>query len=94
MWTARSGIELGQLDAALCGAREAGVAHFREIAEREAPALGLTEPQCLSYLRDNLYFYLGPRELRGLELFYRHAERLGLAPSGVDLGFDHCPTVG
>ena len=60
------------------------MAHLDEIAGREAPALGLTEPQCLSYLRDNLYFYLGPRELRGLELFYRHAERLGLAPAGVE----------
>lgn len=94
MWTARSGMELGHLEAALCGAREAGVAHLGEIAEREAPALGLTGPQCLSYLRDNLYFYLGPRELRGLELFYRHAERLGLAPAGVDLGFNPCSTAG
>ncbi|HTU24467.1 MAG TPA: menaquinone biosynthesis protein [Pirellulales bacterium] len=94
MWTTRLGTELGHLDAALCGARDAGVGHLQEIAEREAPALGLTGPQCLSYLRDNLYFYLGPRELRGLELFHRHAARLGLAPEGVDLGLDHCPTAG
>ena len=40
MWTARSGIELGHLDAALCRRREAGVAHLGEIAGREAPALG------------------------------------------------------
>ena len=82
MWTARSGVELGHLEAALCQTRDAGVAHLDEIAGREAPALGLTVPQCLSYLRDNLYFYLGPRELRGLELFYRHAQRLGLGPLG------------
>lgn len=94
MWTARPGIDLGNLDAALCQARDAGVLHMPQIAGREAAALGLTEPQCLSYLRDNLYFYLGPRELRGLELFYRHAARLGLAPSGVEFGIDHCPTVG
>ena len=94
MWTARPGVELGNLDAALCQARDAGVANLHEIAAREAPALGLTGPQCLSYLRDNLYFYLGARELRGLELFYRHAARLGLAPSGVEFGLDHCPTVG
>jgi chorismate dehydratase len=94
MWTARPGVELGSLDSALGQARDAGLAHLQQIADREAAALGLTGPQCLSYLRDNLYFYLGPRELRGLELFYRHAARLGLAPSGVEFGFDHCPTVG
>ena len=44
MWTARPGVELGNLDAALCQARDAGVAHLNEIAAREAPALGLTAP--------------------------------------------------
>ncbi len=75
MWVARPGIELGNLETALGQAREAGVAHLDEIAERKAPALGLTRPQCLTYLRDNLYFYLGPRELGGLDLFYRRAVR-------------------
>jgi chorismate dehydratase len=93
MWTARAGTELGGLEDALSEARDAGLAHLDEIAEREAPALGLTRPQCLSYLRDNLYFYLGPREQRGLELFYARAARLELAPQGVDLGFGHCPTT-
>jgi chorismate dehydratase len=94
MWVARPGVELGELEAALSRTREAGVAHLDEIAEREAAALGLTRPQCLSYLRDNLYFYLGPRELAGLDLFYRRAAQLGIAPAGVDLGLDHCPSVG
>ena len=56
--------------------------------------LGLTAPQCLAYLRDNLYFYLGPSEQRGLELFYARAVHLGLAHAGVDLGFGNCPTSG
>jgi chorismate dehydratase len=94
MWTARPGVELDNFEAALCQARDAGVAHLDEIAEREAATLGLTRPQCLSYLRDNLYFYLGQRELGGLDLFYRRAVKLGLAPSGVDLGLERCPTVG
>ncbi len=91
MWVARAGAELEGLDAALAEARDAGVAHLEEIAEREAAPLGLTRPQCLSYLRDNLYFYLGPREQRGLELFYRKASQLGLAPAGVELGFERLP---
>lgn len=81
MWTARPGLELETLEAALGEARDLGVAHLEEIAAREAPPLGLTTPQCLSYLRDNLYFYLGPRERRGLELFRSHAAQLGLAPA-------------
>jgi chorismate dehydratase len=94
MWVARSGTELGGLDAALASARDEGVAHLEEIAAREAAPLGLTRPQCLSYLRDNLYFRLGPREQRGLELFYEKAVRMGLAPAGVELGLGNCQTSG
>jgi chorismate dehydratase len=99
MWTARAGADLGGLESALAAARDEGLAHLDEIASREAAALGLTGPQCLAYLRDNLYFYLGPGEQRGLELFYTHAVELGLAPAGVDLGvancgLGNCPTSG
>lgn len=86
MWTARAGVDLGGIDRALERCRDAGNANLAEIARREAAPLGLTQPECLSYLRDNLYFHLGPRELRGLELFYQRAQSLGLAPPGVDLG--------
>lgn len=94
MWVARSGTELHGLDVALGEARDAGLAHLSEIAEHEAAPLGLTRPQCLSYLRDNLYFFLGPREQRGLELFYKKAAQLGLVPSGVELGLNDCQTSG
>jgi chorismate dehydratase len=94
MWVARAGAELEGLDAALAAARDAGVAHLEEIAAREAPPLGLTSPQCLSYLRDNLYFHLGPRELRGLELFYQKASQRGLAPEGIEFGLDNCQASG
>jgi chorismate dehydratase len=94
MWVARTGVELEGLDTALCEARDAGLAHLNDIAQREAASLGLTRPQCVSYLRDNLHFYLGPREQRGLELFYQKAAQLGLAPSGVELGFSDCQTSG
>jgi chorismate dehydratase len=94
MWVARPGVCLDGLDAALGHARDAGVAHLEEIAEREAAALGLTRPQCLSYLRDNLHFVMGPREQRGLELFYRKAADMGLVPRGVELGLGDCQTSG
>ncbi len=94
MWVGRAGVDLQGLDVALAEARDAGLAHLEEIAEREAAAQGLTRPQCLSYLRDNLHFTLGPAEQRGLELFYRKAAELGLAPGGIELGFSDCQASG
>lgn len=80
MWVAREGVETVELAEALEKARDAGLQNLLPIAEREAPVVGLSTEACLSYLRDNLYFYLGPREQQGLELFREHAVRLGLAP--------------
>ncbi len=78
MWIARAGADLHGIDTALSQTRDLGVKHLDQIATAEAAPLGLTRPECLSYLRDNLYFYLGPRERRGLELFRQHASRLRL----------------
>ena len=84
MWVTRQGslLELSEIEVALGRARDEGVAHLAEIAQRESASVGLTREQCLSYLRDNLHFFLGPRERRGLELFQKHAIHLGLAPEG------------
>jgi chorismate dehydratase len=81
MWVARAGVDLGGLVDALGEARDLGVAHIDQIAAVEAAPLGLTVPQCAAYLRDHLHFYLGPRERRGLKLFYDHAVELDLAPA-------------
>lgn len=86
MWTARANCDLQGVGEALAAARDLGVANLAEIAEQEAAPLGLTRPECLSYLRDNLHFYLGEREMQGLAMFYRLAVTLGLAPEGIDLG--------
>ena len=88
MWTARAGLDpslLAEVDFALRQTRDAGLENLAEIAAQEAAQVKLTPADCLSYLRDNLYFYLGPREQRGLQLFYRHVNELGLAPSGLRL---------
>jgi chorismate dehydratase len=90
MWTTRAGADLGGLDLALREARDEGIAHLSEIAAHEAPRVGLSFDECLTYLRDNLYFYLGPREQQGLQLFSSHAARLGLAPATFDFGFHDC----
>jgi chorismate dehydratase len=85
MWTARSDADLNGLETALGEARDLGVAHLPGIAAIEAAPLGLTVPQCVSYLRDNLHFFLGPREHEGLKRFYDLAVGLGLAPAGRNL---------
>jgi chorismate dehydratase len=90
MWVARAGVDLQGLEIALSEARDAGVRNLESIAAAEASGVGLTPPQALTYLRDNLYFYLGPREQRGLELYYQHAAEMGLAPPGLELQYHDC----
>jgi chorismate dehydratase len=80
MWVARSEIDVREVETALSSARDCGVANLEQIAATEAAPLGLTTPQCLAYLRDNLHFYFGAQERRGLDLFYRNATELNLAP--------------
>ena len=85
MWVVREGAgdDLGELAEVLGQARDCGVEHVEQIAEREHAAVGLSYGECLNYLRDHLHFQLGPRELAGLELFRQCAVRLGLAPASV-----------
>jgi len=81
VWAAREGVDATRLAASLESARDTGVANLAAIAAAEAAGHGLTVPQCLAYLRDNLHFHLGERERSGLSRFRAHAERLGLVPS-------------
>jgi chorismate dehydratase len=90
MWVARNGTDLQGIEVALSDARDAGVAHLAEIAEHEAADKGLTVPQCLTYLRDNLHFYFGTHERAGLARFHQLATELNLASPGVAIGFEHC----
>jgi chorismate dehydratase len=93
MWVARKRTgdrgqgtgKYAELAAVLTQARDLGVANLESIAANEHGPAGLQYDDCLTYLRDHLYFYLGPSELAGLQLFYEHARRLGLAPPGVRL---------
>ena len=89
MWTARSQANLDDIEATLSAVRDDGVDNLALIAEKESAAVGMTPTECLSYLRDNLHFYLSPREFRGLELFYQHAVQLGTAPHGLQLPLTH-----
>lgn len=79
-WIARPDVETARLETELVAARDRGVAHLREIAEAEAPPLGIDVELATRYLLENLHFTLGERELAGLELFSRHCARRELVP--------------
>jgi len=93
VWAARRGVEAAGVEPWLTAARDAGRIHLASIAAAEAAAHGLTVPQCLGYLRDNLHYELGPRERLALARFYRHAEALALAPTGFDVAKAFAGTV-
>lgn len=88
VWAAHRGVSQSAIDAIeplLAEARNSGRANLAAIASAEAAAHGLTVPQCLGYLRDNLHYDLGDRERRALATFYEHAAAIDLAPSGLDI---------
>jgi len=90
MWIARPEVDAAGLDERFAAVRDEGVRCLEQIARSEAPALGIPERECLSYLRDSLRFQLGRRERRGLETFCRLAARHGLVPAGARLAIsDH-----
>ena len=68
-----------RIDRALAAARDQGLTRLPEIARLASPEVGIPEAECLSYLRDNLEFHLGPRQQEGLERFYQLAKQHGLA---------------
>ena len=97
MWVARADVETSEITRCLAAARDQGVAHLDEIAAREAPPLGISVELATLYLRDNLHFTLGDRELRGLQRFGQLcAERDLVAdvanPSLEQLYADSCTT--
>ena len=83
VWAARPGIDTRPIAAVLRRTRDAALGHLEQIAAAAAPEVGLDAATCLSYFRDNLHFYLGPREQQGLQLFLQHAADLGFVPRAV-----------
>lgn len=89
MWVARGDVNTTGLADTLSAARDRGVARFREIAQRESAALGISEQAAFDYLTNNLHFHLGSAERSGLKAFHRFASQLGLIPEDLDLVRDY-----
>lgn len=84
MWVARPGEGMPCLADGLEAARDAGVRAADEIAAEHAANYGLSLQACRDYFLKYLHFQLGEQEHQGLELFYRRAVDVGLAPAGRD----------
>ncbi len=80
MWTARRDLDCRSIESAFAEARDSGVRNLEAIAHSQASAVRLAPEACLGYLRDNLHFYLGSRERKGLETFHRYAADLKIVP--------------
>lgn len=91
VWAARPGVDGEPAGRLLDAARDRGLANLAAIAAAEAAGHGLTVPQCLDYLRDNLHYDLGQPERLALERFYGEARKLELAPAGRDLAAAFAP---
>jgi chorismate dehydratase len=88
MWIARPGIVTTAIAELLAAARDQGVRHLQQIADREAPALEISSHLASTYLRDNLHFALGRKEREGLRHFYRLCVNHQLVPPGLESQLD------
>ncbi|MCG8449544.1 MAG: menaquinone biosynthesis protein [Pirellulales bacterium] len=77
MWVARPGVVVEAPAIALAAARDYGVEKLQVIAAEQSLAMQLPQPLVEEYLCRNLYYRLGPRQQRGLALYYQKAAELG-----------------
>ena len=82
-WAGKPGVLTAAHVKELQDARDRGLAEAETVAReylKDAP-----ERQALGarYLRDNIKYYFGDDEQAGLELFYRYAAEIGVAPAGT-----------
>jgi chorismate dehydratase len=88
VWTARAGVDLGDLPERLEGAKRRGLANVPEIVKRHAVPRGWPAGLALQYLSVYLKFDVGERELRAVSLFHEMAARYGVIEGtvrGLDL---------
>jgi chorismate dehydratase len=82
-WAGKPGVLTAAHVKELQETRDRGVAEVETVAKeylKDAP-----ERQALGarYLRDNIKYHFGDDERKGLELFYRYASEIGVAPAGA-----------
>jgi chorismate dehydratase len=87
LWAVRPGVVLPDGVRPFIESRRIGMASIPEVAILAGERLKLPPETIESYLRTNIHFYLGSEEQRGLDLFFRQAQDLGLAPGRRTIRF-------
>lgn len=80
MWAVRPGVVVPDGVRPFLESRRIGMAGIPDISLQAGEDLGLPPDSIASYLRTNIHYFLGSEERRGVELFFRLAQQLGLAP--------------
>ncbi|HEY7091036.1 MAG TPA: menaquinone biosynthesis protein [Tepidisphaeraceae bacterium] len=78
VWTAREGVELGDLSERLEKAKRSGLEHVRELIDRYAVPRGWPAGLALQYLTMYLKFDIGEMQMRAIEKFHELAHRHGM----------------
>jgi chorismate dehydratase len=80
MWAVRPGVIVPDGVRPFLESRRIGMANVPAIALQAGERLKIPPESIESYLKTNIHYYLGSEEQRGLELFFRQAQQIGLAP--------------
>jgi chorismate dehydratase len=83
VWTARDGVDLGDLPGRLEEAKRRGLENVAEIVKRYAVGRGWPAGLALQYLSVYLKFDVGERELRAIRLFHELTAKHGVIEGGV-----------
>jgi len=87
MWAVRAGVAVPDGVRPFLESRRIGMANVAAIALQAGASLKVPPESIESYLKTNIHYYLGSEERRGLELFLRQAQQLGLTPGRRPLRF-------
>jgi chorismate dehydratase len=82
MWVGRMSDRSAEIATVLQQARDEGCNQATKLAKKYAADYHLSIADCEKYFTHYLHYYLGDRELAGLQLFYDRAAQLELAPRG------------
>lgn len=78
VWAVRAGVDLPDLAFYFKSSLRYGLSSMDTLSREAAAELGLDSAEVVSYLTENLHYFLRQEELAGLEEFYRRAHAHGL----------------
>ena len=93
VWAARPESDFIRLNSVLSNARDRGLNELKKIAADQAPHYGLSDDECLNYLRENLHFNLGANEKAGMEKYFQYAAELSLISNSQRLQFHQTTSI-